>query len=151
MKPHPRIRKTIKWGGTAVTVLLVVVWIGSGWLLLSWGGVTYSGNYWHLAAYFGRVEFVSFPAPGSVFSRPHIEAHPYPGRFEWGFQRTNSLDVPIWAIVACVVPCTLFAWRLDSPSRCPQTPNLCPKCGYDRTGIFQDAKCPECGTVPASV
>ena len=31
MKPHPRIRKTIKWGGAAVTVLLVVVWIGSGW------------------------------------------------------------------------------------------------------------------------
>jgi hypothetical protein len=31
MRPHPRIRKTIKWGGAAVTVLLVVVWIGSGW------------------------------------------------------------------------------------------------------------------------
>ena len=33
MKPHPKIRKTIKWGGAVVTVLLVVVWIGSGW----WG------------------------------------------------------------------------------------------------------------------
>ena len=31
MKPHPRIRKTIKWGGAVVTVLLVVVWIASGW------------------------------------------------------------------------------------------------------------------------
>jgi len=29
MKPHPRIRKTIKWGGAAVTVLLVVAWVGS--------------------------------------------------------------------------------------------------------------------------
>jgi hypothetical protein len=29
MKPHPRIRKTIKWGGAAVTLLLVVVWIAS--------------------------------------------------------------------------------------------------------------------------
>ena len=29
MKPHPRIRKTIKWGGAAVTLLLVVVWIDS--------------------------------------------------------------------------------------------------------------------------
>jgi hypothetical protein len=29
VKPHPRIRKTIKWGGAAVTVLLAVVWIGS--------------------------------------------------------------------------------------------------------------------------
>ena len=31
MKSHPRIRKAIKWGGAAVTVLLVVVWIGSAW------------------------------------------------------------------------------------------------------------------------
>ena len=37
MKPHPRIRKTIKWGGAAATVLLVVVWIGSGWVVLGWG------------------------------------------------------------------------------------------------------------------
>ena len=29
MKPHPKLRKTITWGGAAVTVLLVVVWIGS--------------------------------------------------------------------------------------------------------------------------
>jgi hypothetical protein len=31
MKPHPRIRRTIKWGGSVVTALLVVVWIASGW------------------------------------------------------------------------------------------------------------------------
>ena len=26
-----RVRKTVKWGGLVLTVLLVVVWIGSGW------------------------------------------------------------------------------------------------------------------------
>jgi hypothetical protein len=31
MRPHPRIRKTIKWGGATVTLLLVVLWIGSNW------------------------------------------------------------------------------------------------------------------------
>ena len=36
MKPHPRIRKTIKWGGAVVTVLLVVAWIGSGWGEIEW-------------------------------------------------------------------------------------------------------------------
>lgn len=36
MKPHPRIRKTIKWGGAAVTVLLVVVWIWDGQLYVNW-------------------------------------------------------------------------------------------------------------------
>ena len=31
MKPHPRIRKTIKWGGAAVPTLTGAVWIGGGW------------------------------------------------------------------------------------------------------------------------
>jgi hypothetical protein len=31
MKPHPRIRKTVKWGGAAVSVVLMVVWVGSRW------------------------------------------------------------------------------------------------------------------------
>ena len=35
MKPHPRVRKTIKWGGAVVTVVLLVVWIGTGWVFLS--------------------------------------------------------------------------------------------------------------------
>ena len=38
VKPHPKIRKTVKWGGAVVTVVLVVVWIGSGWVYLTWGG-----------------------------------------------------------------------------------------------------------------
>ena len=28
MKPHPRIRKTLKWGGALGTALLVAVWGG---------------------------------------------------------------------------------------------------------------------------
>ena len=36
MKPHARIRKTVKWGGAAMTVLLVVVWIGSGFMVVEW-------------------------------------------------------------------------------------------------------------------
>jgi hypothetical protein len=43
MKPHPRIRKTIKWGGAAVTLLLVVVWVGSGWIRCSLGSC---GRFW---------------------------------------------------------------------------------------------------------
>ncbi len=27
-------------------------------------------------------------------------------------------------------------------------PGLCPKCSYSRTGLAQDAVCPECGTAP---
>jgi hypothetical protein len=38
MRPHPRVRKTIKWSGAAVTLLLAVAWIGSAWAYLNWGG-----------------------------------------------------------------------------------------------------------------
>lgn len=36
VKPHPRIRKTMKWAGAGVCVVLVVAWIGSGWWSISW-------------------------------------------------------------------------------------------------------------------
>ena len=38
MKPHPRIRKTIKWGGAVVTVLLVGVWVDSIQEIVTTGG-----------------------------------------------------------------------------------------------------------------
>ena len=58
MKPHPRIRKTIKWGGAAVTVLLVVVWVGSGWLSVGWVPGLWSidiaqGQMWYSKPAFG--------------------------------------------------------------------------------------------------
>lgn len=37
MKPHPKIRKITKWAGAVVSVVLVVVWVGSAWWQVSWG------------------------------------------------------------------------------------------------------------------
>jgi hypothetical protein len=42
-----------------------------------------------------------------------------------------------------------FLWRrLRRPERRTEL-GQCPECGYDRRGLAADAKCPECGTVPA--
>ena len=150
MKPHPRIRKTIKWGGAAVTVLLAVVWVGSAWfqwqvsqsptLSIDFGG--------------GRIT-VGTSDVRPVWPRPTLLN--VPPRLRLGYQETLVGDIairwiPIWPIVLASLLCSATAWRLDTLARRRAKLNLCPKCGYDRTGLAsKDAKCPECGAAPASV
>jgi hypothetical protein len=177
MKPHPRIRKTTKWGGAAVTVLLVVVWIGSEWYCNP--SAVLSGRW--LAVDRGRLlcgrwnEGVG-PEPPKVAAREewvkrtvaHMFAEdvifhalmpraepPWKAVFgEPNWVRDGSewiLAIPFWLLVAAVLPLTGFAWHRDRVVRRLQRAallNLCPKCDYDRAGIAGDAKCPECGAMP---
>ncbi len=148
MKPHPRIRKTIKWGGAVVTVLLVVAWVGGNWLCVAWSNG--SGHWFAItsgglhAQYYPPVFFVR----GFGFSQT-----PYPftwlpvwveKRYRW------HLIVPLWIAIAPLAITCGMAWRLDTIARrrAKGGLNLCPKCNYDRTGILKDAKCPECGAAP---
>jgi hypothetical protein len=44
---------------------------------------------------------------------------------------------------------SIVVWRrLRRPKRRAEL-GQCPECGYDRRGLATDAKCPECGTLPA--
>jgi len=150
MRPHPRIRKTIKWGGAAVTVLLVVVWIGSAWRELGW--YTARATNVHIAG--GQMGFLYFSGKGSSSAQPGLHWEPVNWPFKWWFFWVHnayytSLMIPCWLPLACVLPPTVVAWRRDTLARCRAKLNLCPKCGYDRTGLAAGAKCPECGAVPA--
>ena len=158
VKPHPRIRKTVKWGGAAVTVLLGALWLGS-------------------AA--GQINFIRFPYIVSfnagVFgiTVADDDAPSWPreftfgvGRFDggqyhfawwfWGCRNGNSHEyaMPLWVVVGGSALVTVFAWRLDTLARRRARLNLCPKCNYDRAGLAPGAVCPECGlsapTSPAS-
>jgi hypothetical protein len=51
----------------------------------------------------------------------------------------------LYPVALTLIPAALL-WYAD---RRPFGPGLCPKCSYDRRGLAPDAKCPECGTVPA--
>jgi hypothetical protein len=162
MKPHPRIRKTIKWGGAAVTALLVMVWIWSAW----WHGFLWnSGRHW-LDVSLGRVTiaFQTWPHPpedGAGFTtlnpamtgwRNLVQA-PVP---TW---ETNGLGPNGWAIslplslpTFAFIVVSALACRFDALARRRERAarlNLCPKCNYDRAGIAADAKCPECGSAAA--
>jgi hypothetical protein len=148
MKPHPRIRKTIKWGGAAVTVLLLVVWIGSGWfysiraariaigcahgsLVVAPNGDGRSMPTWWWGWHFYRI-----PAGFDLWFS-------YKGEYDW--------SVPLWVLIAPLGASTALAWRADARAHNARARlNLCPKCNYDRAGIAADANCPECGCGGAS-
>ena len=51
-----------------------------------------------------------------------------------------------YPILASGVPAMLL-WFLD---RRRFGAGLCARCGYDRRGLAESAKCPECGTVPTT-
>jgi hypothetical protein len=143
MKPHPKIRKTIKWGGAAVTVLLVVVWIGSGFR--DFGRCTQRG-YWVHAGWgtigVGRL-FDGFPQ-GAWFARSRAQ-----GMSWWYPECSNPIgwhaQAPVWALVIPVLVLTVTAWVLEGQAARRRRRGRCPKCNYDRTGLAPDAKCPECG------
>ena len=154
MKPHPRIRKTIKWGGAVVTVLLVVVWVGSGWWRGDWVGVHSSWGF----------------SGGAVYMAGH---RPYPAEWlgltvnarvrgsGWMLMPTTNLAgdnvdpkryrnyiLPLWIPTILTLAITYRAWHLDTLARRRAKLNLCSKCNYDRTGLAAGAVCPECGAGP---
>jgi hypothetical protein len=167
MKPHPRIRKTIKWGGAVVTLLLAVVWIGSGWwhldcwasksaLLINVSGGTL-GAMWGPAIDFRTNDGTRWALEkgwrvGSVYA--HVGRYSDNGFhltwWYWGawskYQpHLRAVYIPLWVIVSLVFAVTAMGWHVDALARRGTRLNLCPKCNYDRAGIAADAKCPECG------
>ena len=150
MKPHPRIRKTVKWGGAAVTLLLVGAWIWGGWwnILVPCGG----GN--NIALFEGSfvVDFTHQygQAVGLVFDRNDAHEFLLAGAFSWDVGKTGPMvGVPLWSLLIVFALATVTAWILDTIARRRARSNLCPKCNYDRTGLAAGAVCPECGKLPA--
>jgi ssDNA-binding Zn-finger/Zn-ribbon topoisomerase 1 len=146
MKPHPRIRKTIKWGGAAVTVLLVGVWIGSCWLYVVWQ----SEGKFRVVIASGRVGLMTIydttimPEPGWS-----ISTNPYPMWWSLSVSEITNIWIPLWLPLPLCGAGTAIACRLDALARRRARLNLCPNCNYDRAGLAAAAKCPECGSQPA--
>jgi hypothetical protein len=149
VKPHPRIRTTVKWGGAAVTVLLAGVWVGSGWQSYLWidmnspmhGYALESGS---LSVLGPNRAFVHSQYRGWVAHR-----HVFVMNWRVGTRMVSSWEawsIPLWIFVLPVAVASGAAWHLDTRARRRAKLDLCPKCGYNRTGLTPGAVCPECGT-----
>jgi len=162
MKPHPRIRKTAKWGGAVVTVLLAVVWLGSGWYLVRWG----IAPGWAVFTECGRCDVVYAPHFYNGHGAPSVERREGPGAsrgpapFRLGWRYFHGLYgkptdrggqeehwwVPHWPFVAIAAFVTVLGWGADFRASRRARLNCCPKCNYDRTGLAASTVCPECGS-----
>ncbi len=156
MRPLPKIRKTVKWGGLVACAGLLGLW--------KWTASTHATSYRGLSASSVRLVAVGDGRIEAGLVRvPRTSESPFntlmqmnvlePPGFKWWFRWCNDrtytgLAVPMWAPVVIALVPTVLAWRLDTLARRRAKLGACPKCSYSRTGLAPDAVCPECGTAP---
>lgn len=154
-------RKTGKWGGAVLTLLLLVVWIGSGWW---YGEVEWLApfHWMRLGASEGSL-FLSFGSWDSGLSHSTLSFEPRANNWNgwrdligrWDTFRTLvpygwSVACPIWVVMGIVFASTSLVWRTDVRAMRRAREGLCAACGYDLVGLAGTAAgavCPECGRV----
>ncbi len=138
----PKLRKVCKWTGLVLSVMLLVVWVGSKWYRIGFSADRGQAAY----AEAGAVEFWhNLPILGLKYSSSSWYTREASGPWRWWFQYItlptgeSLLVFPMWPLVLGVVGTTAVIWRRD---RRLSKPGLCKQCGYDIRGL---QKCPECG------
>jgi hypothetical protein len=146
MKPHPRIRRTIKWGGLGASLLLIAVWVASGSTSVMWRssgyGVGVVSGQLRLTRVHAGVPWgdpIGLHCQSTIRTRWLLWFRWYPG------SGADTLDIPIWSLAAAVLLAGGGAWFLDVCARRRERAGRCPKCRYDRTGLAAGVVCPECG------
>jgi hypothetical protein len=135
-------RGWVRWGVWGAFALIVVVWIGSGWI---WVG---------FSSYYGRLKIGAGVLSGAyvVGHSPEvswmIDVRPSPirWRFDWWHIKPGwAVLVPLWCpALALGLLAGGVEWRHRRRGR---GLGLC-RCGYSLTGLPAGAACPECGAEP---
>ncbi len=160
MRPHPQIRKMVKWGG-------VVLAAAATWQLfqsarharfLTWSRPGEASFLWSSQ---GALSYTTVPQPGPVVTGA-AGSRWAPDGWGWGSYpiKTPStvwrpvyriapgdtcIQLPLWILTSVGMLASATAWRLDTLARRRAKIGACPGCSYDRTGLAATAPCPECG------
>lgn len=133
----------VKWGGAVVTVLLLIVWIGSAWIV--WVCLTPAGRMVSVKS--GGIAYQAHPNLGLRGSRNYTNLIHAPFQFRlggaWPGMSPNGVyhyRIPTWMFVLATLVPTVAAWRLDARARCQE--GGCRECGYDRSGLGVEVVCP---------
>jgi hypothetical protein len=135
------------WACVGCGALTAVLWVASGWY--SFGARIYSsGNVLAVYEREGSIKAVwiadgSLPGKLGVRLRwIHEESHGgWRGEWNWYIDPSNGdIGIPGWFPPLLFLAPAALCFRL---SRRP-IPGLCPRCGYDRSGVPAGV-CPECG------
>jgi hypothetical protein len=151
MRRSPRLRKFAKWTGLVLSVLLLTIWVVSGWYVAV--ARREPGAGWYLLDIHGGLFAAwysneSFLPTNEVPFRFHRLAEP---QMFWSFNydtkrsrtgTTSIVSVPIWCFQLPLTASSAWLWRRD---RRLSKPGLCKQCNYDLRGIEKDKACPECG------
>ena len=144
-----RVRKAVKWVGAGLTVLLLVVWIGSGWISIvrfnRFGGSSgvYSGRFVTLD--------VEATKQGIPVTWRRLPSFGFSLNLWFQIRTGTSVtmrSVPIWPAILMALAPTAIAWRTDAKYTRRARAGLCAGCGYDRAGLAAGCLCPECGKQP---
>jgi hypothetical protein len=149
VNPHPRIRKTVKWGGAAASAVYLAGWALS--VFWPFGGTWDQRHYVgaHCGAYYVMIVEPGGPPAFDVF---WIDTSRGVGldRLCWWFGTEpgnlfRHYLVPAWSLVALAAVATAIGWHADARADRARRDNLCSKCQYDLSGLAPGAVCPECG------
>ncbi len=145
------VRETVKWGGAVLTVLLLVVWIGSGW----WGVTWYAPWHYALVCEASRLMVIEPPGPAPWFGIGEFEFKRSTALSGWWFDGgaisgQRFVIIPLWPLPLLSLLATAAAWRADAKYLRRAREGACLACGYDRAALAAGAVCPECGAGDAA-
>jgi hypothetical protein len=157
MKPRPTLRTFCRWMLTILTVMLVVVWIGSrrydllfsrywnsdGRRMTLTANIVYGGFYFSIDRSLHEGE-----GPSGIdweVGRDKLFLRYLAISFPERVHSVINMRIPLWLPPLLLAIPTALMWRTHHIAH-RRKPGMCKKCGYDITGLVSKGTCPECGT-----